>query len=448
MERNKRGIFTKCLQLLDFINNRYKEKNYRVMGMDKVIEKKKWTTKKILNIAAISIFVLFILYLLFFRDKRSKLYVDKSQITIASVLADKFQEFIPVDGVVFPRNTIYIDAVQGGFVEKVYVEDGALLDKGDTIMKLSNANMELSLMEQETRIFEAINNLQNTKIGLEQNKFRRQSEIVELQYQIDQTRRDFERKQKLFEEEVISDKEFEDAKRDYDFTLKQLHISVELKKLDSISAANRSVQIGKTMERMELNLDMLRENLENLYIKAPTDGQLSSFSVEIGETKSAGEHLGQIDMRDGFKLKANIDERYISRVYIGQMAEFDFAGKTYYLEIGKIYTDVTNGSFQVDLYFEGDQPDQIKRGQTVQLRLSFSSPTDAIIVKRGGFFQETGGNWIYFVDPSGTFATKRKIRIGRQNTNYYEVMEGLEPGEQVIISSYDSFGSKEKLVFK
>lgn len=418
------------------------------MGMDKVIEKKKWTTKKILNIAAISIFVLFILYLLFFRDKRSKLYVDKSQITIATVLADKFQEFIPVDGVVFPRNTIYIDAVQGGFVEKVYVEDGALLKKGDTIMKLANANMELSLMEQETRIFEAINNLQNTKIGLEQNKFRRQSEIVELQYQIDQTKRDFERKEQLYKEEVISDKEFEDAERDYQFTVKQLHISVELKKLDSISAAARSVQIGKTMERMEKNLDMLRDNLENLYIKAPTDGQLSSFSVEIGETKTSGEHLGQIDLRDGFKLKANIDERYISRVYEGQQAEFDFAGQTYYLAIGKIYTDVTNGSFQVDLYFEGEHPDQIKRGQTVQLRLSFSSPTDAVIVKRGGFFQETGGNWIYFVDPTGTFATKRKIRIGRQNTNYYEVMEGLEPGEQVIISSYDSFGSKEKLVFK
>ena len=418
------------------------------MGMDKAIEKKKWTTKKILNIAGISIFVLFILYLLFFRDKRSKLYVDKSQITIATVLADKFQEFIPVDGVVFPRNTIYIDAVQGGFVEKVYVEDGAILKKGDTIMKLANANMELRLMEQETRIFEAINNLQNTKIGLEQNKFYRQSEIVEMQYQIDQTKRDFERKEQLYKEEVISDKEFEDAKRDYEFTVKQLNISIELKKLDSISAANRSIQIGITMERMEKNMEMLRENLENLYIKAPTDGQLSSFSVELGETKSAGEHLGQIDMRTGFKLKANIDERYISRVYIGQLAEFDFAGITYYLAIGKIYTDVTNGSFQVDLYFEGEHPDQIKRGQTVQLRLSFSSATDAVIVKRGGFFQETGGNWIYFVDPSVTFATKRKIRIGRQNTNFYEVMEGLEPGEQVIISSYDSFGSKEKLVFK
>lgn len=418
------------------------------MGMDKVIEKKKWTIKKILNISLISIFIIFILYLLLFRDKRSKLYVDKSQITIASVMADKFQEFIPVDGVVFPKNTIYIDAVQGGFVEKVYVEDGAILEKGDTILKLSNANMELSLMEQETRIFEAINNLQNTKIGLEQNKFRRQSEIVDLQYQIDLAKVDFERKKQLYDEKVISDKEFEDAKRDYDFTFKQLHISMELKKLDSISAATRSIQINHTMNRMEKNLDMLRANLENLYIKSPTDGQLSSFSVEIGETKTAGEHLGTIDMKDGFKLKANIDERYISRVYIGQEAEFDFAGVTYNLSIKKIYTDVTNGSFQVDLFFEGDEPEQIKRGQTLQLRLSFSSASDAIIVKRGGFFQETGGNWIYIVDPTGDFATKRKIRIGRQNTTYYEVMEGLEPGEQVIISSYDSFGGKEKLVFK
>ncbi len=418
------------------------------MGMDKVIEKKKWTTKKILNIVGISIFAIFIIWLLFFRDKSSKLYIDKTQISIATVVKDKFQEFIPIDGVVFPKNTIYIDAVQGGFVEKVYVEDGAWLEKGDTIMKLSNANMELSLMEQETRIFEAINNLQNTKIGLEQNKFYRQKEIVELEYRIDQARIDFERKEKLFQDDVISEKEYEDAKRENDFTLKQLDISIKLKKLDSISAVTRSRQINVTMSRMQDNLHMLRANMENLYVKAPSAGQLSSFSVEIGETKSAGEHLGQIDMKNGFKLRANIDERYISRVYIGQEAGFDFAGSSYSLVIGKIYTDVTNGSFQVDLYFEGEQPKQIKRGQTLQLRLKFSSATDAIIVKRGGFFQETGGNWIYVLGPSEDFATKRKIKIGRQNTRFYEVMEGLEPGEKVIVSSYDSFGEKEKLVFK
>ena len=418
------------------------------MGMDKAIEKKKWTTKKILNITWISLLIIFILYLLFFRDKRSSLYVDKSQITIATVKADKFQEFIPVDGVVYPKNTIYIDAVQGGIVERVFVEDGALLNKGDTILKLSNPNMELSFMEQETRIYDAINNLQNTKIGLEQNKFYRQKDIVDLQYQIDKTNTDFKRKTKLYADEVISNKEFEDAERDYEYTVRQLGISIQLKKLDSISAVSHSRQIDATLSRMQNNLDMLRANLENLYLKAPTSGQLSSFSVEIGETKSSGEHLGQIDMKDGYKLRANIDERFISRVFIGQPAEFDFAGSTYNLLIKKIYTDVTNGSFQVDLYFEGKEPTQIKRGQTLQLRLKFSSETDAIIVKRGGFYQETGGNWIYIIDPSGDFATKRKIKIGRQNTRYYEVMEGLEPGEEVIISSYDAFGDKEKLVFK
>ncbi len=418
------------------------------MGMDKAIEKKKWTTNRILSIAGISLFLIFLVYLLFIRDRRSKLYVDKAQITISSVQSDKFQEFIPIDGVVLPKNTIYIDAVQGGFVEKVFVEDGAQLKKGDTILKLSNTNMELSQMETETRIYEAINNLENTKIGLEQNKFIRQSEIVELEYSIDKTRLDFERKKQLYADGVYSKKEFEDAQREYDFTVKQMNISLELKKLDSISAVSRSKNIDATIRRMHNNLGLLKTTIENLYIKAPIEGQLSSFSAEIGETKAAGEHLGTIDLPEGYKLRANIDERYVSRVYIGQVAEFDFAGKTYQLAIGKIFTDVTNGSFQVDLFFEGEEPGQIKRGQTLQIRLSFSSPTDAIIVKRGGFFQETGGNWIYFVDPSGEFATKRKIKIGRQNTNFYEVMDGLEPGEQVIISSYDSFGGKEKLVFK
>jgi len=215
-------MFSKNLILLNIrLINANGLTEFWIMGMDKAIKKKKWTIKKLLNIAAITAFVIFLLYLLVFRDKRSKLYVDKSQITIATVLEDKFQEFIPVDGVVFPRKTIYIDAVQGGFVEKVYVEDGAILIQGDTIMKLANANMELNLMEQETRIFEAMNNLQNTKIGLEQNKFYRQQEILQLEYEIDQAKIDFKRKKKLFEEDVISLKDYEDAKRENDYTIKQ-----------------------------------------------------------------------------------------------------------------------------------------------------------------------------------------------------------------------------------
>lgn len=416
--------------------------------MDRIIKKKRWTTGRIAALAAGLVFLILLAWMFLFRDTRSRLYVDEKQLSIATVEKNKFQEFIPVDGVVFPRNTVYIDAVQGGIVEEVFVEDGAILKKGDPILKLANANMELSYMDQETRMYDAINNLANTRISLEQLRFTRQKEIAQLNYEIDKVKTDFRRKEQFYQDKLISLKEYEDAQRDYNYSLKQLEITLRLRKLDSIAGVAQGAQISSSMERMNNNLSLLKRNMDNMTIKSPTDGKLSSFIVEIGETKSAGEHLGQIDMMDGFKLRANIDERYISRVFTGQKAEFDLGGKLYQLEISKIYTDVTNGSFQVDLLFDGDEPSDIKRGQTVQLRVQFSGSNDALIVKRGGFFQETGGNWIYVVDASGKFATRRNIKIGRQNTSFYEVLEGLSDGEKVIVSSYDSFGDKEKLVFK
>ncbi|NCC71885.1 MAG: HlyD family efflux transporter periplasmic adaptor subunit [Sphingobacteriia bacterium] len=417
--------------------------------MDRIIEKKKWTRSRIITIGLVIFAAISLIFLLFFRDNQSKLYVDANQLSLAEAKLDRFQEYIPVDAIVFPKTTVYIDAVQGGTVEQVFVDDGAELKAGDTILKLLNIDMELRYMDQETRMYDAINNLQNSKVSLERSKFLRQSEIVGLLARIDQVKLDFERKSKLYADKLISDQEFEDAEREYQLTMKQLDISLELQRLDSVSMVEQTRQINNSIQRMRNNLMLLNKNLGNLHIKAPTAGILSSFIVEIGETKSAGERLGQIDiMDDGFKLRANIDERYISTVHIGQEAEFDFAGNTYQLEITKIYTNVTNGAFQVDLNFTDKQPMAIKRGQTVQMRLKFSSPRDAVIIRRGGFFQETGGNWIYVVDPSGSFALKRNIRLGRQNTNYYEVMEGLDPGEKVIISSYNAFGGKDKLIFR
>ena len=416
--------------------------------MDRIIEKKKWTTKKILQYAAIAVFVFFILYLFLFLDRSSRLNVEKDQVTIARVTLDKFQEFIPVDGVVQPKTTIYIDAVLGGTVEKKYVEDGAEVKKGDVILQLSNANMQLSYMDQETRMYDAINNLQNSRISLEQNKFLRQKEITNLQYQIDQATLQYQRAKKLFDDGVYTLKEFEDAKRDFEFSTKQLSISLDLQRLDSISAEEQKRQIAASVERMKANLTLLRSNMEKLLVRAPADGELSSFNLEIGETKSEGERLGQIDMMDGYKMRANIDERYVSRVVQGQEAELDFGGKTYQLYVNKIYTGVTGGAFQVDMLFKNEVPDNIKRGQTIQMRLQFSTPTEALILKRGGFFQQTGGNWVYVVDQCGDFAVKRNIKLGRQNTRYYEVLEGLEAGEDVIISSYDNFGNKDKLILK
>ncbi len=415
--------------------------------MDRIIEKKRWTTKKIIQIAAIAVFASFIL-LLAFRDRSSRLNIDRSQVTIAAVTEDKFQEFIPVDGIVQPKTTVFIDAVLGGTVEKKFLEDGATVKKGDTILRLSNANMQLSYMDQETRMYDAINNLLNSRIALEQNKFLRQKEITNLLYEIDQVEKEFERAQKLYQDGVYTLKQFEDAKRDYDFSKRQLNISLELQRLDSISTEDQKRQISASIERMKANLSLLRSNMDKLLVRAPADGILSSFNVEIGETRNPGERLGQIDILDGYKMRASIDERYVSRVVPGQEAEIDFSGRTYDLYISKIYTGVTGGAFQVDMLFAGDVPENIKRGQTIQMRLKFSTPTDALIIKRGGFFQQTGGNWVYVVDPSEEVAVKRNIRLGRQNTKFYEVLEGLEPGEKVIISSYETFGDKDKLILK
>lgn len=417
--------------------------------MDRVIEKKKWTSKKIITIISVSALLFFVIYLIFLRDKSSKLYVDRNQITIATVKQDKFQEFIPNDGVVFPKTTYYIDAIQGGVVEAIFAEDGDYVKKGDTLLKLLNTAMELSYMEQETRMLAEMNNLQNTKLSLEQNKYLRQKEIVELQYRIDLTQVDFDRKVQLYESEVISEKEFEDAERDFNFTIKQLEISLELQKLDSVAREAQKRDIESSLFRMQENMKLLRKNIENAYVKAPAEGKLSSFNLEIGQTKSAGEHLGQIDLSDGHRIEARIDERYISRVFVGQIARFTYAGQVYDLVVDKIYTNVTGGAFKVDLFFVDDiEPKGIKRGQTVQIRLIFSRETDAIIVKRGSFFQETGGSWIYVLDPTETFAYKRPIKINRQNTNFYEISEGLQPGEKVVVSSYENFGDKEKLIFK
>ncbi len=416
--------------------------------MDRIIEKKRWTSRKIMLLATSAVILGLLAWMLIFRDKGSRLYVNPDQLSIAVVEKGKFQEFIPVDGVVFPRNTVFIDAVQGGIVEAIYVEDGAILKKGDPILKLSNANMELSYMDQETRMYDAINNLANTRISIEQLKYTRQKEIAQLTYDIDRLKTDFNRKEQFHKEKLISDKEFEDARRDYIYSLRQLEISLNLRKLDSISGVSQSRQIASSMERMYNNLALLKRNMDNMTVKAPVDGKLSSFLVEIGQTKVAGEHLGQIDMNDGIKLRANIDERYISRVFTAQEADCEIGGKTFDLEISKIYTNVSAGTFQVDLLFTGEEPLNVKRGQTLQVKLKFSGSADALIVRRGGFFQETGGNWIYVVDPDEKFAVKRNISLGRQNSLHYEVLSGLEEGEKVIVSSYSSFNSRDKLVFR
>lgn len=415
--------------------------------MDKIIEKKKWTVKKLVTIAGVSAFALFVIYLLVFRDTSSRLYVDKDKMTIAGVEQGRFQEFIPVDGVVQPIVTIHLDAVLGGRVEEIYVRDGAQVEEGDKILRLSNAQVELSHMQQENTALEVLDRYQNTRLNLERNMFSLERQLADLEYRLDFAKKDYLRKKHFFEQGVISDEEYENAEREYRFALRNFDIGLRTMQHDSMYVSTQMQQINQYISRVEENISMLHQTIDQLIIRSPISGQLSSFNVERGETKTAGQNLGQIDVLDGFKLRARIDERYVNRTYIGQPASFDYAGQTYNLEISKIYSTITGGAFEVDLEFNSEPP-AIRRGQTLQLRLQFSGVAEALIIPRGGFYQTTGGNWIYVLDASGTQAVKRPIRIGRQNIHHYEVLEGLEPGERVITSSYDSYGDKDRLIFR
>jgi HlyD family secretion protein len=416
--------------------------------MDRIIKKKKWTTKKIVSLGVSILFLVFVFYLIFLRDTSSRLYTDKSRMSIAVVEKGRFQEFIPVDGTVQPLVTIYLDAVFGGRVEEIYVRDGAIVEEGDKILRLSNLSMEMQYIQQENHALEVLNQYQNTQLALEQNKFALERQLTEIDYQLEMAAIDFQRKQEFYREGVISKEEYENSERDYRFSLRRLDIAIRTMKHDSLYTATQLASIKTSIERMQENIIMLNRNLDNLTIRAPITGQLSSFTVERGETKSSGENLGQIDVLDGFKLRARIDERYVNRTFPGQLAEFDYGGQSYKLEISKIYSNITAGAFEVDMHFLNEEPKGIRRGQTIQIRLQFSGVAEALIIPRGGFYQETGGNWIYVLDESGTQATKRRIRIGRQNIHHYEVLEGLEPGENVIVSSYDAFGGKDRLIFR
>ncbi len=416
--------------------------------MDKIIKKKKWTAKKISSIAGIALFGVFVVYLMFFRDSSSRLYVDKDKMTIASVEQGRFQEFIPVDGVVQPIVTIYVDAVFGGRVEEIFVRDGAQVEEGDKILRLSNANVEMSYMQQENQALEVLDRVQNTRLGLERNMFPLERQLADLEYRLDIARKDYMRKKSFYEQGVIADEEFENAEREYNFAKRHFEIGLRTMQHDSLYVSTQLEQLNQSISRLEENIHMLHDNLDNLIVRAPISGQLSSFNSERGETKSSGENLGQIDVLDGFRLRARIDERYINRTYVGQPASFEYGGEAFDLEISKIYSNITGVAFEVDMQFNGNEPQGIRRGQTIQLRLQFSGVADALIIPRGGFYQETGGNWIYVVDPSGSQAVRRPIRIGRQNIHHYEVLEGLEPGERVITSSYDAFGAKDRLIFR
>lgn len=418
------------------------------MGMDRKIKKKKWPAKKIAGLAAVAIFVFFVIYVFLFKLNTSTLNVKTERITISTVKRGPFQEFIPVMGNVLPINTFYLDAVEGGRVEEIYSEAGTFVKKGDKILKLANTNLLLDIMWREAELFQQSNNLRNTRLSMEQYRLRLSQELADIENQLRQQKRTYERYRELVKDNLIAKHEFELAKDQYEYLLKKKELTIESQKNDLEFRQSQIDALEASLNRMQDNLEIVKQKQENLMIRAPVSGHLTALNAEIGQSKSPGERLGQIDVLEGFKVRAAIDEHYIARIETGRAGEFDFAGQSYSLIVKKIYPEVKDGRFEVDMEFVGDDPQGITRGQTVHIRLELGDISEAILLPRGGFYQTTGGNWAYVVDGSENVATKRKIKLGRQNPQVFEVLEGLKPGEKVITSSYESFGNMNRLVLK
>lgn len=415
--------------------------------MDRQIKKKKWTVARIATITVGAAFVIFLFYNFILAGKGNKLNVEREKVNISEVSHGDFLEYIPEDGIVMPIKTIRLDAIEGGIVEKKFLEGGTVVEEGDLILKLANNNIVRDVINQETQAYRLINELEATKLSLKQNQFNLRRTLTRIGYEIDAAKDAYDRGKKLHEEKVISDQEYLTLKREYERLTKTREIEIESQRFDSINAVRTIRQLERNLVTTNKNLDLARQNLENLYIKAPISGRLSAVDVEVGESISSGQNIAQIDDLNGFKIRASINEHYISRVYEGLAGQFDFAGGSYDVKTTKVYPEVNNGTFEVDLAFTDEIPEGIRRGQTLQIKLQLSENVKAVKIPRGSFYQVTGGNWIFVLDESGDFATRREISLGRQNPRFYEVTEGLQPGEKVVVSSYDGYEDKDRLVF-
>jgi HlyD family secretion protein len=416
--------------------------------MDRVIKKSKWNAKRILTIAGIVGIVALIAGSVYFTSGKSKLNVDTERITISEIKKGSFQENIPVNGVVLPVTTIYLDAMEGGRVEEKFVEDGAMMKKDQPILRLSNTDLELQLANQETQVFNVLTQMQISRNNADQNSINRQNQDAEVDNALKEAERLYNLNKKLVEQKVIGAQEFQSSKNLYEYQLRRKKLTEQIMKTDAVSMKQQVDQAGESYEQMKRTLALMRKKVGDLIVRAPVDGQLTSLDAEIGENKNKGQRLGQLDVMSGFKVRVDVDEHYISRIFVGLSGSCDVAGKSYQLKIKKVYTQVTNGRFQVDMEFADKVPDGIRRGQTLQIRLALSDETQAILVPKGGFYQQTGGNWIFKLNENGTVAYKVDIQLGRQNPDYYEVLGGLKPGDKVVTSSYENYGTMQELVLK
>jgi HlyD family secretion protein len=418
--------------------------------MDKPIEKKKGIalafSKKALPYWFGAMMAAFILWLIF-RDDASTLRINSETLTFSEVRSGEFNDYIRISGQVHPMTTIQISPRESGIVEEIIAEEGSYVKAGDIIIRLSNDDLDLQILNSEANLAEKENTLRNTMISMEQQKMQLSLDILELQTEVKRKGRALESQRRLFDDGLIGKEEYLRSEEDYTLFCKKLEVTLARAEQDSVYRSVQIKQMRESLENMKLNMQMIRKRKDNLAVKAPIDGELGLLEVTLGQSIGSGSKIGQINELGSFKIEAQIDEHYIDRVSAGLTATFERQNETYDAVIRKVYPEVRGGKFQADFKFSGEQPSNVRTGQTYYLNLQLGQPESAILIPRGTFYQKTGGKWIYVVDPEGGKAVKREIRIGRQNPQFYEVLEGLEPGEKVITSGYDNFGDNEVLVF-
>jgi HlyD family secretion protein len=413
--------------------------------VDRVIEKKYWSRKRILTITGIVALVLLIGASYYYTSGNSKLNVDTDRITISEIKKGTFQETIPVNGIVLPLTTIYLDAVEGGRVEEKYVDDGTVMKKGQPILRLSNTDLQLGLVTQETNVYNLLTQMQISKNAAQQNTVTKLNQMTDVESQLKEAERVYKLDKHLYEQKAIGSQEYQKALNDYNYYLQKQKLTQQILQQDSVSTEQQLKQARQSFEGSQTALNVMKEKVGDLIVRAPIDGQLTSLDAEVGQSKNKGERLGQIDV---LNVRVDVDEHYLSRIFLGLTGTFDFADTTYKLVIKKVYSQIANGRFQVDMEFVGKVPKGIRRGQTLQILLALSDETQAVLLPKGGFYQQTGGNWIFKVSDNGKTAYRVDIQLGRYNTDNYEVLQGLKPGDKVVTSSYENYGTMQELVLQ
>jgi len=416
--------------------------------MDRKIEKKTWTVKRIATYGGIALFVSFVGYQFIFADRRSTLKVDPEKITISTVQRGIFQETIPQTGIVEPSRTVYLDAIEGGTIKRVVAESGSMLQKGDIIMELSNLNREVTVLQQEAALNESINQMRSTRLGITQNDLQQRQELAQIDNQLAILGPQYERQKHLYEKKLISRQDFEKAEADFKYFTQRKKITYEVYKKDSVDRLRQLTQMDFSETKMEQSLQGIGKILDNLIIRSPIDGQLSRPQLDVGQSVNPGQRLGWVDIVGSYKVRVPIDELYFPRIVSGLRATTTFNNKDYVLKITYKYPTVANGRFDVDMNFVGEVPEGIVRGQSLRLRIELSQSSEELLLPVGGFYKDTGGNWVFVLEEGGQKAVRRDVKLGRKNPENFEVLEGLKPGDRVITSSYENFGNNEVLLLK